>query len=179
MMHRLALERRAAIIRFFSSKGGTVEGMKVDELAAAMDIPYEQMKPHLRRLEDFGVLEVRRTGARGQGRLPNIYALKHDEKWFRAHADELEKHHRKLARDATIAARRAEEARVDARRAAREEAQAKAKKGAARRRKGLPSQEPPPGVPETKPIELSPALKRKLIAEGLALPAADLAVWGA
>lgn len=176
--HKGALEKRCTIVRWLAAQGGRIQ-IKTTDLSKAIGMPTEILKDHMTRLELYGVVFVDRVWIRDHGRQPNIYVLKHDERWLRDHADELERHHRKLARDATVAARRAEEARVDARRAAREEGQQRAKKGAARRRVGLPSVEPPVGVPDTKPVPVSAALKKRLIEEGMNLPAADLAIWGA
>lgn len=178
-MNKVALERRAHIIRFFASKGGTLTGVKTKELVPMLGIPSDQLTAHLRRLEEFGVLEIKRPFIAGQGRLPNEYRLLQSEAWFREHADAIEQQFRRQAVAAHYAARRAEEARVDQRRANRAEGGLRVKAGNQRAKKGLARQEPPAGVPEPKPQPVSDALRKQLVDEGLQLPAAELAKWGA
>lgn len=178
-MHKMAVERRASMIRYLARAGGTVKGTKAKDLAVAMKIPHDQFTAHMRQLERFGVVEIARPFIAGQGRLPNEYKLIRSEEWFREHADELDMVHRKRSRDATIAAKRAEEARVDARRAANERGIKARKEQVARKKKGLPKDPPPPGEPEPKTKPVSDAFRRQLVEEGLKLPASELAKWGA
>lgn len=178
-MHPLAVERRAHLIRVIAAQGGTVKGLKVDEFAALIGAPWDGVKDHLRRLELFGVIEISKQSIRGQGRLPNEYRLLRSEKWFREHADELEAVHRKRAREATLAARRAEEARVAARIEARKLGSDASVKARARRKVGLPAKPPPPGEPEAKSQPISEALLKKLVADAVEnLSVDELAAWG-
>lgn len=178
-MNPVAVERRCHLIRFFAARGGTLKGVKTKDLAPMLAMPYDQMNGHLRRLEQFGVLEIRRPFIAGQGRLPNEYRLLRDENWFREHADAIEQQFRRQAVAAHHAARKAEEARVDARRATRQAGAEARKEGNRRAKKGLPPTPPPPGVPEPKSKPVSDAFRKQLIEEGMALPASELAKWGA
>lgn len=178
-MNKMAVERRATIIRYISRAGGTVKGVKAKDLAADIGIPHDQLTLHMRRLEEFGVIEVKRPFIAGIGRLPNEYRVLRDEKWFREHADALDQQSRKRVHDANTASRKAEEARVDARRAAVEQRVKTRKTGEQRLKQGLPRTPPPPGVPDPKPVPVSDAFRKQLVEEGLNLPAAELAKWGA
>lgn len=179
VMDARAIETRCTIIRFIARKGGVVEGMKVNELAAAMKLPYESLKKHTQRLEAFGVLEIERKLTRGEGRTPNKYTLLRTEKWFRDHADELDGSLRKRARESTIQIRRAEEERLLARRSRRQVAEQENGVGINRQKRGLPRLPPPEGEPEPKSVPVSDALREALIEEGMNLPAEELAKWGA
>lgn len=178
-MHKGALESRCTIIRFMAKAGGTITGVKADDLARQVGVPYESWKRHIARLESFGILEVTRTTDWQTGRVPNEYRLLRTEKWFRDHADELDRALHKRAGAAAKVIRDAEEERVLAARSARSARGVVAAEGSQRVRKGLPGVAPPEGEPEPKSKPVSDALREALIEEGMQLPAAELAKWGA
>lgn len=178
-MHPTAVERRCVIIRYMADHGGHVAGLRMEELAVEVGMTDDAFRNHVRRLEEFGVLEIERPLDFTKGRSPNVYRLKHTEKWFREHADALDAALRSRARKASLTVRKAEEERVLAARDRRAQSAPRAQEGAARVRRGLPGVPPPAGEPEPKSQPVSVALREALIEEGMKLPAEELARWGA
>lgn len=173
------IERRERILRYLESCGGTLEGMKRDELAKAVGISQYTIRDDILRLEEYGVLEIRQVSVIGKGSQPCTYKLLQPAKWFRAHAGELETQRRRRMRSAGIAIRKAEEERVRERDTKRIGRQVQRRNERARTNAGLPAVAPPEGEPEPKTVAVSSKLTRALVDEGLALPSAELAAWGA
>lgn len=189
-MNKQAAERRCDIIRHIASLGGTLSGFKLKELAPILEIPQYALRTNLTRLEEDGVLEVTRTFDRDAGRLPNAYRLLRDEKWFRAHADELERARQDAKRAARIRDQvsahgviAVEDARAEARRAKRVTALANLDRGREmhrRTREGLPPLPPGKGERERASKPVSKALREKLVREAIeSTPVETLAAWGA
>lgn len=154
-MAKVAVERRAEIIRYIASHGGLLEGETHIEISKRLNMPLISCRNHLQNLERMGILHVTREIKRGLGQFPNRYLLLHNEQWFRKHADEL----------ATVFYK-AKPPRLPP---------------PGEERPSPPEPEPEPEVDvrvNAKPPPISAALKRALIEEGMALDSTELAAWG-